>query len=108
MIHRGRMFKEADQGFDAYGVGAMCWSQDDDGTPVLWFIAPRIPPMPGRQRQQEYARLYTTRDEELWRKGAPINGWDGNVERPTFTPSIWLNDKKGWHGFIRDGDLHDA
>ena len=37
-----------------------------------------------------------------------ISGWDGNLERPTFNPSIWLHDRKGWHGFIREGDLVDA
>ena len=108
MTYPGRMFSEKDPGFDSHGIGAMCWSFDEDGTRVLWFIAPRVPPIPGRQRQQEYARLYTTRDDKLWRKGGPIKGWDGNEERPTFTPSIWLNDKKGWHGFIRAGNLSDA
>ena len=108
MTHPGRMFEKRDPDFDVYGIGAMCWSHDEDGTLVLFFIAPRIPTIPGRERQQEYVRLYTTRDGENWRKGGPINGWDGNIDCPTFTPSIWLKDKKGWHGFIQDGNLVDA
>ena len=37
--------------------------------------------------------------ERLW-----IWGWDGDLERPTLTPSIDCHaDGCGWHGFIREG-----
>ena len=97
MIHPGKVFEDWNS-FDTYGVGAMKWSYDPDGTRVLWFRAP----------DNDCARIYTTRDDEYWCKGGRIVGWDGNVERPTFTPSIWLREKRGWHGFITNGDLHDA
>lgn len=29
--------------------------------------------------------------------------WDGNVQRPTLTPSIRHVDPKGWHGFVTKG-----
>lgn len=36
-------------------------------------------------------------------------GWNGNVERPTLTPSIWFehghvnNDTCRWHGYLENG-----
>jgi hypothetical protein len=38
--------------------------------------------------------------------GVPQWEWDGNVEWPTFTPSI--NCKGCWHGFIRAGRCVDV
>lgn len=29
--------------------------------------------------------------------------WDGNIERPTLTPSLWLWGRKGWHGHVTAG-----
>ncbi len=29
--------------------------------------------------------------------------WNGNRERPTITPSIFLNPPTGWHGWVTDG-----
>ena len=34
--------------------------------------------------------------------------WDGNVERPTLSPSIWAEPPEGWHGFVRDGRMVTA
>lgn len=31
-------------------------------------------------------------------------GWDGNIAKPTITPSIDCT-QCGWHGFIRNGDI---
>ena len=33
--------------------------------------------------------------------------WDGNIEQPTFTPSINCG-HCGWHGHIRAGEFKDA
>lgn len=35
-------------------------------------------------------------------EGAKWN-WDGNIEKPTLSPSIW---RKGhWHGWLRNGEF---
>ncbi len=44
-------------------------------------------------------------------------GWDGNLERPTLTPSIWRNKRhpneeqdhpNEWHGWLRAGRLESC
>lgn len=41
---------------------------------------------------------------EVRLQGASRWTWDGNVERPTCTPSILHSAKDcGWHGFLTDG-----
>jgi len=35
--------------------------------------------------------------------GERVWGWDGNVDKPTLTPSI--HSPGQWHGFLRDGRL---
>ena len=104
------MFRDLHADYSAFfqhGIGAMCWSFDAEGRRELWFIAPCDAP---ESKGWEVARIYCERSANDWAKPGPgpVSGWDGNVERPTFNPSIWLRDRKGWHGFIRDGDLHDA
>lgn len=40
--------------------------------------------------------------------------WNGNEDKPTLTPSIWVNREKAnpdsgeWHGFLIDGEWKDA
>jgi hypothetical protein len=29
--------------------------------------------------------------------------WDGNIEKPTLTESVWHHSEPDWHGWIRDG-----
>ena len=109
MIHHGRMLSDTKEDYDAFyacGVGAMFW-RFDEGCRVLYFLAP---PVGYKNPEVKFCmgRIYTMTDGKDWTVPGEVNGWDGNVERPTFHPSIWLRDRKGWHGFIRDGDLHDA
>lgn len=33
----------------------------------------------------------------------PVWSWNGNVERPTLTPSIQKNSPCRWHGYLTDG-----
>lgn len=102
-VFKGKVVSDYDE-FFKYGIGAMQWSRDNEGRRVLWFLAPDIT---GRAKF-EVARIYTETDGEFWNNPGTVEGWDGNEERPTFDPSIWLLDKKGWHGFIRNGDLVTA
>ena len=108
MVTKGRVFPSLWEHYDAffaYGPGAMAWEEDKEGRRVLYFLAP---PRPGWVCRFETARIHTETDGKDWTNPGPVKGWDGNIERPTFSPSIWLSDRKGWHGFIRNGDLHSA
>ena len=95
----------SDAFFD-YGVGAMCWSIEG-GRRVLWFLAPPVGSK-NPKVQFDLIRIYTERAEKHWSSSGPIKGWDGNLERPTLHGSVWLRDRKGWHGFIVNGDMRDA
>ena len=72
---------------------------------ALYFIAP---PTGYPNMKFNMGRIYTMTDGKDWTHPGDISGWDGNIERPTFNPSIWLSDRKGWHGYIQDGNLVDA
>ena len=100
----GRMFLtgSGDDFFD-FGIGAMEWGRDEHGR-VLSFLAPDVT----GERPWEFARIYMMRSKEDWAVPGPVNGWDGNEGRPTLKGSVWLLDKKGWHGWIRNGDLVTA
>ena len=106
MTHPGKMFLDLGKDYNAFfdfGVGAMCWRKDTEGRRILYFLAPSL-----SDARFDGARIYTMTDGQDWTHPGAVKGWDGNVERPTFNPSIWLSDKEGWHGFIRDGNLIDA
>lgn len=90
-------------------------------TRVLWLIVP----IPDERAQEgsygplagggELARLYPSHEGPSekhptgnWAAPGPVNGWDGNVDEPTFRPSIWVGgttDHPGWHGFLTKGKL---
>ena len=89
--------------FYAHGIGAMCWRRRHEQR-ALYFLAP----CQHSSRGFTGATILTMTDGKYWTTPGDVSGWDGNLERPTFDPSIWLRDRKGWHGFIQDGDLVDA
>ena len=103
---KGRMFRDLAEDYDAffdYGVGAMCWVRRHEQR-ALYFLAP----CPPADRGFAGAMILTMTDGEDWTVPGSVSGWDGNLEQPTFHPSIWLDDCKGWHGYITAGDLIDA
>ena len=89
--------------FFAYGLGAMCWRRRHDQR-ALFFLAPYH----NELLRFEGALILTMTDGSDWTVPGDVIGWDGNIKSPTFHPSIWLGDRKGWHGYIQDGDLVDA
>ena len=100
------MFRDLQTDYDAffaYGIGAMCWAHMEEPL-SLWFLAP----CSMSEKGWEPARILTMTDGKDWTVPGDVSGWDGNIERPTFDPSIWLSDRKGWHGYIQDGNLVDA
>ena len=103
------MFNNMAEDYDAffeYGAGAMLWRFDEEGRRLLLFLAPDI----GAENITGTicSEIYTETDGKNWKTPGPVRGWDGNLEQPTFNPSIWLLNREGWHGFIRNGDLVTA
>ena len=110
MMIQGRMFRTGDwDGFWAYGVGAMQWRDIRDQNslgPVraLIVLLPRVGIPEG-----EPHRLYVERQPDNWASPGPNKVWDGDLKRPTLTPSIQtLPAEGGWHGYITAGNLVDA
>ena len=100
------MFRSLAEDYNAffdYGVGAMAWGKDSEGRRVLYFLAPSH--ACGRF---ETCRIYAETNGEDWCIPGPVKGWDGNLEAPTFSPSIWILDRQGWHGYIKAGNLVNA
>ena len=109
-ITQGRMFRTEDwKGYWAYGVGAMQWRHvfDQNGLgPVRALIVqlPRVGIPEGDPH-----RLFVERQPDDWASPGPVKSWDGDLERPTLTPSIQtLPAEGGWHGYITAGNLVDA
>ena len=95
--------------FYTHGVGAMQWRLmfDRNGVgPVraLLVLLPRVG-IPGGESHY----LYVERQPDNWASPGPVKAWDGDLERPTLTPSIQtLPAEGGWHGYITAGNLVDA
>ena len=107
---QGKMFLTDDwKGFWSHGVGAMQWRLlfDQNGIgPVRVLIV--LLPRDGMLRGDPH-RLFVERQPDNWSCPGPVKDWDGDLERPTLTPSIQtLPAEGGWHGYIRAGNLIDA
>ena len=94
------MFTDIDKEFWAYGIGAMCW-KELDGLRALYII------LPGWEDEERPdtcpSALFVNHAPNNWAKPGEIEGWDGNIEKPTFTPSIHI--PGGWHGYLTEGEL---
>ena len=87
--------------FFKMGVGAYFWRVDLEGRRVLWLLTPD-------QRVKIKASpvvLYMEHAVGDWAQPGPVNGWDGDEEEPTLSPSIVAGP---WHGFLRNGQLVEA
>ena len=91
------------------GIGAYLWSdifQGDHG--INRALVLLIPDVPNRPNKAMPVHLYPNHEEGNWAAPGDVNGWDGNEEFPTFSPSIWVNNRRGWHGFLQCGQLVEA
>lgn len=95
----GKIFHEMDDDFWDYGPGAMHWSTVNDRL-VLWVVLPNNPPF-----FSQLMLLYPRNNGSDWTQPGDVEGWNGDLESPTFHPSISVPNL-GWHGWIREGDLH--
>lgn len=100
--------------FAEYGIGAMAWETYNAGKPDegerLCVIVPHPSPDPP-YNGREWIHVYPMHAENNWAQPGPKNGWDGNREAPTFSPSIDCScggRRPGWHGYIRQGKVCDT
>jgi hypothetical protein len=76
-------------------IGDFCWHVEDNVTSGLFINAPEI-------SAESLGVVYVPVREGPNAAGQHW-GWDGNVERPTLTPSInWVDH---WHGYLCAGEL---
>ena len=97
-----RRFEELDAAFWSYGVGAFRWTEVAVGDEVYRALAIVLPCHSGAPHV-----LYPDHAEINWAAPGPRRGWDGDEDRPTFTPSI-LCQSSGWHGYLTRGQLAEA
>ena len=79
----------------SYGVGGMLWVTINGRRALLV----RVPHEMGN------VVIYPRRTDTNWSEAGEELGWDGNVEHPTFHPSVDCSKHGGWHGFIVRGQL---
>ena len=58
------------------------------------------------QRRGDHILLHMSHEQGNWAQPGPINGWDGNLEKPTLSPSILVEGV--WHGFLENGEMRTA
>ena len=78
--------------FFAHGVGAAVWGADECHR-ALYVI------LPG---DRAITRIFTMAEQGNWSAPGHRSGWNGDLERPTFKPSIGT---PNWHGYITHGEL---
>ena len=88
--------------FWEHGVGAFRWVTFDGHRACLILVPSSAGGADaGDGRGFVPVVVYPMRQADNWAAPGDVNGWDGNEDRPTFTPSI---DVPGhWHGFIVNG-----
>jgi hypothetical protein len=90
------------ESFDSYPVGHFYWQVSDDLTEIhLWMKLPR------QDNDEGSACIIPIRPAP---EDMPSWGWDGNIERPTLTPSVFQDPRNPqsphhWHGWIRAGQM---
>lgn len=93
----------------ATGIGAYYWTTmihtDGNHHKALILLVPDVPDRPDKPIP---VCLYVDRQPDNWSAPGHVRAWDGDEDYPTLTPSIWVNDRKGWHGFLTKGVLVDA
>ena len=83
--------------FFAYGPGAWFW-RIIEAHRAFYFIPPG---------NHTPARIWCDHVPDNWARRGSVLGWDGNVEQPTFQPSIdhAPGTPIAWHGFIKAGNF---
>ena len=107
-----------DELFDRGQAGDWCWgSEERDGLRlrVLWLIVPAVGGLPSGllyDRGLELIHVFPDHAPKNWAEPGDRCGWDGNVDCPTFSPSIFVRGAEpadpGWHGFFEQGRLRTA
>lgn len=82
-------------GCEDHGNGAFCFDFDYKNIGIN---------LPGAGFH--YIPIYRKGDAPVDKHGRDCWCWDGNIERPTLTPSIRITigkKKEAWHGFLKNG-----
>lgn len=77
--------------------GRFLWGHEHDGYRMIHFILPG-----GFYGGIPVHREGTPRPDIQ----SPVWTWDGNEDRPTLAPSIWMHGC--WHGFVRAGRMESC
>ena len=91
------------------GIGGYLWAdvfERDHG--INRALVLMVPDLPDRPDKAISVHLYPSHEEGHWTTPGDVNGWDGNEDLPTFNPSIWVNNRKGWHRFLQRVQLVEA
>ena len=93
--------------FDNGALGDWWWGTLD-GERVLWLVVPAGVHKRGplASRGLELIHVCPSHEKNNWAQPGPVNGWDGNEDAPTLSPSISV--PNGWHGFFDSGRLRNA
>ena len=103
-----------DEIYDRGRVGDWWWGRtevDGEMHRVLWLVVPMVAREkygPRIRGEGELIAAFPSHIDGNWALPGPVNGWDGNLDEPTFSPSIFVggsSDYPGWHGFLRKGRL---
>lgn len=100
MVYHERKGKHAR--FFNWCVGHFYWTVDPtDGQRFLWMKLPRLDSR--WDGSPCIIPVRPTQDSPSW-------GWDGNLERPTLTPSVFHDPNSPqsphhWHGWITNGQM---
>lgn len=87
--------------FHEWPPGHFYWSIDpEDGERLIWMMLPR------QDNDEGSPCILTVRPTP----DTPSWGWDGNIEKPTLTPSVFHDPRNPesphhWHGFITAGEM---
>lgn len=81
--------------------GRFWWRKEGESMWLQW----------GSERGQ-HVLLYTHRQPNNWSAPGDVNGWDGDLDHPTLSPSIGILNDDGssftFHGFLEKGVLRSV
>ena len=91
------LHSEMDRAFWAEGSGAMSWTAFPDDFGQEWRALAVILP-----NERTASLIFVSHAEGNWARRGPKFGWNGDLDRPTFKPSIQGD---SWHGYITHGEF---
>ena len=94
-----------------HGVpGDWLWHEISDVECIFLLVPDIIGSSRGTLHGVDLLVLYPRHTSGNWAKPGDVDGWDGDRESPTLSPSILhqVNGVNGWHGYFRGGKIEAA